>query len=50
MVRERTIVDVADMDRNEVVVVGVVGRRIAGVEVAKVEFVDTMEYNLGCLV
>jgi len=31
VVRERTIVDVADMDRNEVVVVGVVGDRIAGV-------------------
>ena len=52
VVREYTIVDAADMDRNEVVVVGVVVDRIAEVEVAagKVEFVDTMGYNLDYLV
>jgi hypothetical protein len=42
-------VDAADMDRNEVVV-GVVVDRIAGAEVGKVEFVDTMGYNLDYLV
>jgi hypothetical protein len=46
---EYTIVD-ADMDRNEVVMVGVVVDRIAEVEVGKVEFVDTMGYNLDYLV
>lgn len=47
---EYMIVDVADMDRNEVVVVGVVVDHIAGVVVGKVESVDTMGYNLDCLV
>ena len=51
MVREYTIVDVADMDRSEVEVgVGVVVDRIAGVEVEMVEFADTMGYILDYLV